>query len=48
MSMTDIFRSLGRADALKLRQEAASITGTEIIDREHAIPAFEPARDYSS
>lgn len=48
MSMTDIFRSLGRADALRLRQEANSLTGTEIIDREHSVPAFDPARDYSA
>lgn len=47
MSMTDIFRSLGRADALKLREEAASLTGTQIIDREHSAPAFDPTKDYS-
>lgn len=47
MSMIDIFRSLGRADALKLRGEASLITETEIIDREHSIPAFDPAKDYS-
>ena len=48
MSVTDIFRSLGHADALKLRQEAASLTGTEIIDREHSAPAFDPGKDYSA
>ena len=48
MSMMDIFRSLGRADALKLRQDAASLTGTEIIDREHSAPAFDPGKDYSA
>lgn len=48
MSMTDIFESLGRADALRLRQEAANLTGTEIIDREHSVPAFVPTRDYSA
>lgn len=47
MSMIEIFRSLGRADALKLREEAASLTGTQIIDREHSAPAFDPAKDYS-
>lgn len=47
MSMTDIFRSLGRSDALKLREEAASLTGTQIIDREHSAPAFDPTKDYS-
>lgn len=46
--MTDIFRSLGRSDALALRKEAANLTGTQIIDREMAIPAFDPQRDYSS
>lgn len=46
--MTDVFRSLGRSDALALRQEAAQLTGTQIIDREVAIPAFDPQKDYSS
>lgn len=48
MSMIDIFRSLGRADALKLREEAHSLTGTQIIDREHSAPAFDPQKDYSA
>lgn len=48
MSMTEIFRSLGRSDALKLREEAANLTGTQIVDREHSIPAFYPAKDYSA
>lgn len=48
MSMTDVFRSLGRADALKLREEAHSLTGTQIIDREHSAPAFDPQKDYSA
>ncbi len=47
MSMTEIFRSLGRADALKLREEACAMTDTEIIDQEHSIPAFDPFKDYS-
>ncbi len=47
MSMIDVFRSLGRADALKLREEAANLTGTQIIDREHSAPAFDPTKDYS-
>ncbi|MBR4039423.1 MAG: hypothetical protein IKJ11_04910 [Clostridia bacterium] len=46
--MTDIFRSLGRADALKLREEAHSLSGTQIIDREHSAPAFDPQKDYSA
>lgn len=48
MSMTDIFRSLGRSDALKLREEAHGLTGTQIIDREHSAPAFDPTKDYSA
>ena len=48
MSMTDVFRALGREDARKLREEASGLTGTQIIDREHAIPAFDPTRDYSN
>lgn len=48
MSMTDIFRSLGRSDALKLREEANALTGTQIIDREVSVPAFDPAKDYSA
>lgn len=48
MSMIDVFRSLGRSDALKLRAEANSLSGTQIIDREHAAPAFDPTRDYST
>jgi len=48
MSMIDIFRSLGRADALALRNEAKDLTGTEIISREHCVPAFDPSKDYSN
>lgn len=48
MSMIDVFRSLGRSDALKLRQEANSMTGTQIIAHEHAAPAFDPQKDYSA
>lgn len=47
MSMTDVFRSLGRADALKLREEAHSLSGTQIIDREHSISAFDGKKDYT-
>ena len=48
MSMVDVFRALGRENALKLRQEAANLTGTEIIDREYSTPAFDPGKDYSA
>ena len=47
MSMIDVFRSLGRSDALKLREEAATLSETEIVDREHSAPAFDPTKDYS-
>lgn len=47
MSMIDIFRSLGRSDALKLREEAYAMTGTEIIAREVSVPRFDPKKDYS-
>lgn len=46
--MIDVFRALGRENALKLRQEAANLTGTEIIDREYSTPAFDPEKDYSA
>lgn len=44
----EIFRSAGRMAALKLRDEAANLTGTEIIDREKDVPAFDPEKDYSN
>lgn len=47
MSMTDVFRSLGRADALKLREAAGGMTGTQIIANEFSAPAFDPQKDYS-
>lgn len=46
--MIEVFRSLGRSDALKLREEAPNLTGTEIIDREYCAPAFDPEKDYSA
>ena len=45
--MIEVFRSLGRADALALRNEAVNLTGTQIIDREHSAPAFDPQKDYT-
>ena len=47
MSMVDVFRSLGRADALKLRKEAKDLTGTQIIENEHSVPAFDGKKDYN-
>lgn len=47
-TMEDIFRNLGRVDALDLRDEASGLTGTQIIDREVAIPVFDSTADYTS
>ena len=38
----------GRAAALELQKVAPTMTGTEIIDRELDVPAFDPQKDYSS
>lgn len=46
-NLAEMFRSLGRADALALRTEAVNLSGTEIIAREHSVPAFDPQKDYS-
>ena len=43
----EIFRSAGRNAALELRAASVDMTGTEIIDREHDAPAFDPQKDYS-
>lgn len=43
----EIFRAAGRAAALELRSTAANLTGTEIIDREHDAPSFDPEKDYT-
>lgn len=48
MSMTDVFRSLGRNDALKLREAANGMSGTQIIAQEVSVPAFDPQKDYSA
>lgn len=48
MSMTNVIYELGRANALALREEAANLTGTQIIDREYSAPAFDPEKDYSA
>lgn len=46
--MVDIFRSLGKADALRLRAEAYGLSGTEIIAREVSAPPYDPVKDYSA
>lgn len=38
----------GRAAAQELQKVAPTMTGTEIIDRELDVPAFDPQKDYSS
>lgn len=48
MGMRDIFYELGRANALLLRENAARMSGTEIIDREQDAPHFDPKKDYSA
>lgn len=37
----------GKEDALELRAEASSLTGTEIIAQETAVPNFDNTKDYS-
>ena len=48
MSMTDVFYSLGKSDALKLREEASNLDGTQITERETAVPDFDPQKDYTA
>lgn len=43
----DVMRQQGRNDALVLRQAAADMTGTQIIEQERKIPMFDGAKDYS-
>lgn len=38
----------GRRQALVLQESAQSMTGTEIIDHEVNVPAFNPQKDYST
>jgi hypothetical protein len=47
MNLVEMFRELGRYNALKLRAEAKDLTGTEIIDRENSVPMFNAEKDYS-
>ena len=46
--LVEIFYNLGKHDALLLREEAKDLTGTEIINKEMSIPAFDETKDYSS
>ena len=47
-TLIDAMRSLGRADALALRDSAVGMTGTEIIRSEHCIPKWGGTKDYTS
>lgn len=46
--LTEIFYNLGKYDAQVLRDEAATLTGTQIIAREMSIPNFDATKDYSA
>ena len=41
-------RNRGRLAALELQERAPDMSGTEIINEEDKIPAFNPEKDYSS
>lgn len=43
----ELLRSLGRRDADELRQKASTMTGTEIIEAERAVPAWNAEQDYT-
>ena len=47
MGMRDVFYALGRENAMKLRDNAKNMTGTEIIDREQDAARYDPKKDYS-
>lgn len=46
--MFEIMKSLGRRDAIALREKASTMTGTQLIDSEHCIPPWDQNRDYSN
>lgn len=43
----ELLRSLGQRDAAELRQTASTMTGTEIIAAERAVPVWNAQQDYS-
>ena len=43
-----MFREMGKADAIDLRGRAKDMDGTGIIAEEEKIPAFDPQHDYSA
>lgn len=44
----EIFKSLGRADALNLRERSSEMDGTALINEEIKIPAWSHDKDYST
>ena len=43
----DILRDLGRREAAALRETASTLTGTEIIAQERAVPPWDAQKDYT-
>ena len=43
----DLMRDLGRREAAALRETAATLTGTEIIAQERAVPPWDAKHDYT-
>ena len=48
MNYKEIMYQEGRRQALDLQERAPTMTGTQIIDEETKIPAFDPAKDYTA
>ena len=45
--LKEVLRSLGKADAIELRNRAESMDGTHIIREEIKVPNFDPKKDYT-
>ena len=43
----DLMRDLGRREAAALRETASTLTGTEIIAQERAVPPWDAQKDYT-
>lgn len=43
----DLMRDLGRREAAALRETASTLTGTEIIAQERAVPPWDAQQDYT-
>lgn len=46
MGMIDVFRDLGRTKAQALKARVGEMDGTELIENEYGIAAFDPEKDY--